>query len=314
MKPETLTRVREAMTCLKYQPNHLAVGLRMQRSDNIVVAVESIRNPFTSAFVEGISNVARMHGKQVLLAITGGDRAILNRHAAMIAGKRADGMIILSRNVTGLQTRRPEDDAALPIVIACEYSHDTDTPRVRIDNHEGAALAVGHLAGMGHRDIAAIAGPLDQTMCRDRLEGYKLGLARSKLIFDPILVAEGDFSLESGFDAMNRLLDVGTRITAVTCANDEMALGAINALQARGIAVPQQMSVMGFDNLRFGAFSTPPLTTIHIPVQELGETSMRLVLDVLLQPDAADAAREVILPHRLVVRGSTDSPPLHDLG
>jgi LacI family repressor for deo operon, udp, cdd, tsx, nupC, and nupG len=195
-----------------------------------------------------------------------------------------------------------------PLVAACEYPPDITLPRVRTDNHEASALIVGHLAELGHQRIAAITGPLDQFMSKDRLSGYKLGLLRARLEFDEALVATGDFSLQSGYDAMVRLLDDGADFTAVACANDEMALGALSALQQRGFSVPDEMSVAGFDDLRFGAFASPPLTTVHIPTVELGEAAMRLMLDSLLQPEDLQPSREVILPHRLIVRQSTAAP------
>lgn len=308
VRPGTIQRIETAIADLNYEPNHLAAGLRRQRSDNVIVAVPSIYNPFTSAFVEGIENVARANKMRVLLGITEGDSDTLNKYVAMIAGKQADGMILLERNLPDIVRRPPAKGKMPPLVAACEYPPDITLPRVRTDNHEASALIVGHLAELGHQRIAAITGPLDQFMSKDRLSGYKLGLLRARLAFDETLVANGDFSLQSGFDAMVRLLDGGAEFTAVACANDEMALGALSALQQRGFSVPDEMSVAGFDDLRFGAFASPPLTTIHIPTVEIGEAAMRLMLDSLLQPDDVQPSREVILPHRLIVRQSTAAP------
>jgi LacI family repressor for deo operon, udp, cdd, tsx, nupC, and nupG len=308
VRPATIERIEAAIADLNYEPNHLAAGLRRQRSDNVIVAVPSIYNPFTSAFVEGIENVARANKMRVLLGITEGDIDTLNKYVAMIAGKQADGMILLEKNLPDIVRKPPTKSKMPPLVAACEYPPDITLPRVRTDNHEASALIVGHLAELGHQRIAAITGPLDQFMSKDRLSGYKLGLLRARLEFDEALVATGDFSLQSGYDAMVRLLDDGADFTAVACANDEMALGALSALQQRGFSVPDEMSVAGFDDLRFGAFASPPLTTVHIPTVELGEAAMRLMLDSLLQPEDLQPSREVILPHRLIVRQSTAAP------
>jgi LacI family repressor for deo operon, udp, cdd, tsx, nupC, and nupG len=308
VRPATIERIEAAIADLNYEPNHLAAGLRRQRSDNVIVAVPSIYNPFTSAFVEGIENVARANKMRVLLGITEGDIDTLNKYVAMIAGKQADGMILLEKNLPDIVRKPPTKSKMPPLVAACEYPPDITLPRVRTDNHEASALIVGHLAELGHQRIAAITGPLDQFMSKDRLSGYKLGLLRARLEFDEALVATGDFSLQSGYDAMVRLLDDGADFTAVACANDEMALGALSALQQRGFSVPDEMSVAGFDDLRFGAFASPPLTTVHIPTVELGEAAMRLMLDSLLQSEDLQPSREVILPHRLIVRQSTAAP------
>jgi len=308
VRPATIERIEAAIADLNYEPNHLAAGLRRQRSDNVIVAVPSIYNPFTSAFVEGIENVARANKMRVLLGITEGDPETLNKYTSMIAGKQADGLILLEKNLPDIVLRPPAKSKLPPMVAACEYPPDLDLPRVRTDNHEASALIVGHLAELGHQRIAAITGPLDQFMSKDRLSGYKLGLLRARIEFDEGIVAHGDFSLQSGYDAMVRLLDGGADFTAVACANDEMAMGALSALQQRGISVPDEMSVAGFDDLRFGAFAIPPLTTVHIPTVEIGEAAMRLMLDSLLQQDREGPAREVVLPHRLIVRQSTAAP------
>ncbi len=308
VRPKTIERIEAAIADLNYEPNHLAAGLRRQRSDNVLVAVPSIHNPFTSAFVQGIENVARANRMRVLLGITEGDQDVLNKYAAMIAGKQADGMILLETNLPDIVNNPPAKGKVPPIVAACEYPSDLTLPRVRIDNHEAGALVVGHLAELGHTQIATITGPIAQQMSRDRLAGYRLGLARARLEFSEQLVAEGDFSLKSGYEAILKLIDSGVEFTAVTCANDEMAIGALSALQHRGISVPGEVSVAGFDDLRFGAFAIPPLTTVHSPTLEIGETAMRLMLDALLPADQQPGAREVVLPHRLVVRESTGAP------
>lgn len=308
VRPATIERIEAAIADLNYEPNHLAAGLRRQRSDNVIVAVPSIHNPFTSAFVQGIENVARANKMRVLLGITEGDPDTLNKYTSMIAGKQADGLILLEKNLPDIVLNPPAKSKLPPMVAACEYPPDLALPRVRTDNHEASALIVGHLADLGHRRIAAITGPLDQYMSKDRLSGYKLGLLRARIEFDEGLVAQGDFSLQSGYDAMVRLLDADADFTAVACANDEMAIGALSALHQRGISVPDEMSVAGFDDLRFAAFAIPPLTTVQIPTVEIGEAAMRLMLDSLIQRDETGPAREVVLPHKLILRQSTAAP------
>ncbi len=303
VRAETFKKIEAAIAELQYHPNMLASGLRRKRSDNIIVAIPSIFNPFTSAFVQGIENVARAAGYRLLLGITESDPVLLSGFVNMIAGKQADGMIVLDRLLpttifTGL---------TIPIVAACEYPPDIAMPRVRFDNVEATVTMVSHLASLGHKHIASITGPLDQYMARDRLAGFRLGLKRAGLTLDDTLVVQGDFSLESGYRAMVDLLAVSAPMTGVCCANDEMALGALAALREAGLDVPGQISVAGFDNLRFAEYASPPLTTIAVPTMETGETAMRLMLDLLRDP--VDAVREVVLPHRLIVRQSTGVVP-----
>jgi LacI family repressor for deo operon, udp, cdd, tsx, nupC, and nupG len=306
VREQTLTKIEAAVAELNYRPNMLASGLRRQRSDNIIVAAPSIFNPFTSAFVQGIENVAREAGYRVLLGITEADQVLLDSYVDMIAGKQADGLILLDTVLPSV-IKQGGGEAHPPIVAACEYPPNLAIPRVRQDNVEAVAMLVNHLAKLGHTSIAAITGPINQFMAIDRLAGYRLGLKRAGLQSDDRLIADGDFSLESGHRAMRDLLARGLPLTGVCCANDEMAIGALAALREAGIDVPGEVSVVGFDNLRFGAYSSPPLTTIDVPTIETGETAMRLMLDLLRDP--TDAKREVILPHRLVVRGSSGPAP-----
>ena len=298
--PETLKKIEAAIAELNYRPNMLAAGLRRQRSGNVIVAVPSIFNPFTSTFVQGIENVARENDYRVLLGITESDQALLDSYIDMIAGKQADGMILLD---TRLPSVINQPESAPPIVAACEYPPSLALPRVRIDNVEAGASLVEHLVKLGHRKLAAITGPIAQYMAKDRLAGFRLGLKRAGLSSEEAPVVHGDFSLESGYRAMRELLEAHRGFTGVCCANDEMAIGALAALREAGVDVPGEVSVTGFDNLRFAAFASAPLTTIEVPTLETGEAAMRLMLDLLRDP--ADVAREVVLPHRLVVRESS---------
>lgn len=303
VKEKTAQKIKDAIVALNYKPNMLAASLRRQKADAVIIAVPSIHNPFTSAFVQGVENVARENGTKVLLALTEGRQDLLDEHYEMVAGKQADGMIVLDLIIPSVLEKREPGAPPLPIVLACEYEDGIDQPRVRINDLEAAADAAAHLAALGHKKIACISGPSSQRMSRDRQRGFRLGLRRSGLKIDDDLIVEGDYSVQSGVAGANRLLDSGVKFTALFCENDEMALGAIHAIAARGLRVPEDISVTGIDNMRFAEFSNPGLTTVALPTTQIGEEAMRLMLDFALDPDGA--RREVILPHRLIVRGST---------
>lgn len=302
VRPATRRKIDEAIEKLNYRPNMLASGLRRQRSNNIIVAVPNISNPFTSRFVQGIENLAREAGYRVLLAITESDQLLLDSYVKMIAGKQADGLIVLD-TVQPCSPREDSEDTPTPIVLACEYPPDTTRSRVRHDNVEAMAAIVDHLVRLGHQKIAAITGPIEQRMGLDRLSGFKLGMRRAGLDVAQAPIAYGDFSLDAGYRSTAELLARGEAFTAICCASDEMAIGALARLREAGLKVPDDVSVTGFDNLRVSAFSIPPLTTVDVPIQGTGEAAMRLMLDLLRDPE--EAPREVILPHKLVVREST---------
>lgn len=303
----TRARVESAIAELGYRPNALASGLRRQRSENIIVVVPFINNPFFATVVQGIENVAHASGYKVLLGESQDRLERLDTYAAMLVSKEADGLILLGSLLPTVVREAVERGSRpnLRIVMACEYFPGLQAPNVRIDNVEAAGLATDHLVQLGHRRIAHITGPVQNPLSKDRLRGFKARLARSKLKLPAEYVVRGDFSAASGYTAMQKLLTLPSRPTAVFCANDEMAMGAVKAIREARLKVPDDLSVVGFDNIHFCEFVEPPLTTIGQPRSEIGETAMRLMLDVF---NDRRAPTSVVLPHTLIVRGSTRKP------
>jgi LacI family repressor for deo operon, udp, cdd, tsx, nupC, and nupG len=172
-------------------------------------------------------------------------------------------------------------------------------PNVRIDN---VAAATVHLVQLGHRSIAIVTGPPGNPVVKDRVRGYRQQMQRAGL---PLLAEHqviGDFSLESGYRGMRQLLALSRKPTAVFRANDEMAMGAIRAVEESGRRVPEGISIVGFDDLGFAEYVDPPLTTVRQPRHEIGETAMRLMFEVIA---GRGGAKTLVLPHQLVVRDST---------
>lgn len=298
--------VEEAARKLGYQPNALSRALRRQHSYSIVVVVPYIHNPFYSGVVQGIENVAHANSYKVLLGESQGSQQRLDTYGAMLLTKEADGLILLGAMLpTSLQPTARHPERRFPVVMACEYVPGFDAPNVRIDNAEAAAEMTDHLIGLGHRRIALIRGPSHNPLSADRLKGYRNRMSKQGLPVPAEYLVKGDFSAESGYQGMQKLLALSSRPTAIFCANDEMAMGAIRAAKEAKLRVPQDVSVVGFDDIRFSEFVDPPLTTIGQPQLELGETAMRLMLDVLA---GRSAAKAVVLPHRLILRGSSRSP------
>lgn len=301
----TRERVLLAIEQMKYTPNAIARQLRRRRNETVIVIVPQIANPFFSGIVQSIENVAMQLGYRVLLGETQGNQERLDHYADMVLTRVADGLILLGSLLPGVVRASMEAHHAptIPLVLACERFEGLDCPTVSIDNVAAGELAVRHLAERGCQRIATITGPLDNTLSQDRLQGYRSALAAAKLPLDPQWVVEGDFSIDSGRAAMEQLLDTGTVPDGVFCANDEMAIGAQQAIRVRGLAMPDDIALVGFDDLRFGAFAAPPLTTIRQPTTELGETAMRLLDAVLHHREVAN--RTVVLSHQLIERDST---------
>jgi LacI family repressor for deo operon, udp, cdd, tsx, nupC, and nupG len=305
--PGTRRRVLRAVERLGYAPNSAAKNLRTLRSGKLLVTVPDISNPFFSLILQGIEEAAHRAGYAVLLGDTQHNEKREERYALMLKRKEADGLIFLGH-------RLPKEAASLvraaaprcaPVVNGCEFSPRLGVPSVHIDNAKAAYEALDHLVGLGHRRIGAITGPLVSPLSRDRLRGATSRAKAAGATHD-LIVLHGDFSIESGVAAAEQLLSRTNPPTAVFCFNDEMAMGVMETARARGLRVPEDLSVVGFDDIRFARYMDPPLTTIAQPMREIGEGTVRLLLDILR--GNAIAPVSVTLPHKLVIRATTASP------
>jgi LacI family repressor for deo operon, udp, cdd, tsx, nupC, and nupG len=295
---ETRQRIHEVVKRLGYTPNALARNLRTARTRLIIALLPDIANPFFSEVIRGIEQVAHENGYSVLLGETQSSLVREQAYADMVAARQADGIITMSHRVPAIPI-----DGRLPVVNACEYVKDKKISSVYIDNVAAAGAAVDYLVTLGHRDIAFIAGPSSSPICVDREQGYQLALQRAKIAANPALIAVGDFSIEAGERAIDLFLSQGQTFSAVFCSNDEMAIGAMRALISHGLRVPGDVSVVGFDDIRFARYTSPPLTTVAQPKNALGREAMTMLIELLNDPEVPPRKR--VLSADLVVRGST---------
>jgi LacI family transcriptional regulator, repressor for deo operon, udp, cdd, tsx, nupC, and nupG len=302
----TRARVMESVASLGYQPNFAAKSLRTLRTEKILVTVPDISNPFFSQVIRGVEEAARAAGYSVLLGDTRHEAEREEEYAAMLLRREADGLIFLGHRLP--ETLAPmlaAQGARTPIVNGCEYSPELGVSGAHIDNARAAAEAMDHLYGLGHRAVGVITGPLASPLSRDRLEGVREA-AQAHGHGAGLRVAAGDFSIESGLREATVMLDGADRPTAIFCFSDEMAMGALEAIRRRGLTCPKDVSLAGFDDIRFAEFLNPPLTTVSQPMDRIGHEVVRLLLDIL--SGRADGLEHVTLPHRLVIRGSTAPP------
>src|SRR5437773_6128250 len=305
--PATRRKVLEAIERLGYEPNSTAQNLRTLRTAKLLVTVPDISNPFFSLILQGIEDTAQREGYSVLVGDTQHDEKREERYALMLKRKEADGLIFLGH-------RLPKEAAAIvramaprcaPVVNGCEFNPRLGIPSVHIDNARAASEAMDHLYRLGHRRIAIITGPLVSPLSRDRLAGV-LARAKKGRAERDASVMPGDFSIESGAVAAERLLGRRERPTAIFCFNDEMAMGVIQTARRRTLRVPDDLSVVGFDDIRFARCLDPPLTTVAQPMRAIGEGTVRLLLHIL--SGAPEPPGSVTLPHTLTVRSSTAPP------
>jgi len=301
VSPETRDRVQEAIRRLGYTPNVQARNLRTARTNIIVALVPDISNPFFAEVIRGIEQVAHQNGYSVLLGDTQHSRDREQTYADLLGTRQADGLITLLPHIPRIAT-----SGRLPIVNACEYVQDKTITSVYVDNIGAARDATAYLLMLGHRAIAFMTGPMSSPISVDRSLGYEKALTAAGIKRNRKLTVEGDFSAESAIRGMESLFSRGERFTAVFCSNDEMAFGAIRAIKSRGLRVPEDVSVVGFDDIRFGRYWDPPLTTVAQPMADLGREAMNMLIEILTDADVPPSKR--ILPTQLIVRGSAAPP------
>lgn len=302
LRPDTRTKVLSVVERLGYRPNLLARGLRRGETRSILLVAPKLSLFFLEIFA-GAEEAARAAGFAVLLGNSDGDPEREEAYFDQVSSGRADGIILLTGLAPSAYAHGKRPLPALVTVLERLQGHDA--PVVRIDHRQGAAEAVRHLIELGHRRIGHIAGSKNPVSTSHRIAGYRDALNAAEIPYDDDLVQAGDFSMDSGVEAMERLLALENPPTAVFAGNDEMAFGAMTAAHKQGLSVPNDISMVGFDDQKTAAFYIPALTTVNIPRHELGRRAAQELMDRL---GGRDSAHEIVLPTRLVVRESTAEP------
>lgn len=295
--PETRERVLRAVRETGYRANGAARDLRRGRARAILVLAPNLANPFFSAIIGAVAEVAAGAGLAVQVSDTRRGDARLEHLAH---DGRADGVILLD----GALDPALVAGLGLPVVTACEWVEGADLPGVAVDNAAAAASAVAHLLALGHRSVAHLAGPAGNVLSLAREEGWREAAGGRAGPLWP-----GDFTLASGAAAARLWLASAARPTAVACASDECAMGLISELARHGVAVPRDLSVTGFDDIEIAGRFIPALTTVRQPREALGREAARLLVAALGGGEPPPPRRRRTLPTRLVVRASAAPPP-----
>ncbi len=305
----TRERVLEAARTLDYVPNALARGLLKSRVPVVAVIVHDITDPYFSEVVRGVEDAASAAG---YLVITCSSERDADREAEVVRLLRSIRAAAVVFAGSGLDdpVRNDEMDRHLAAMRADGAAivhlspHAHGEPEVGVDNAAGLAAMVGALVGLGHRRIAFLAGPSSLFVARERLAGYRQGLEAAGIPYDERLVVRSSFDAGGGALGVDVLLDAGVTFTAIACANDLLALGALQRLAALGIAVPGAVSVAGFDDISTAALTAPSLSTVRLPLRELGRRGFAHA-DAVLRGDPAVPQR---LPTTVILRDSTAAP------
>jgi len=302
--PATRKRVLEAVRRSGYQMNGIARSLRTQSTRTIGIIVSDIRNPFFSAIVKAVEDVARTNGYSVLICNADEDGRNEEVALRLLIERQVSGLIHCSVGAN-LDLLRVLQKKSIPLVDLDRQSGLEDVDTVVVDNQLGAALATRHLLELGHKRVAMISGPKHLSNARKRLVGFRKTLRAAKVVIPNEYIEFGDFREPSGQIAANRLLSLPTPPSAIFVANNEMMAGALCAIRERGIKVPRELSLIGFDDVRWAQYSDPPLTVVSQPTEAMGQKAAELLLGRLRGESVANT---VVFEPRLVVRRSTAVP------
>ena len=286
---------------LGYESSLIARSLRSQRTNVIGILVSGIE-PFSAELLKGAARALHDTGFELIVYSGGmsGQEGWERRPPSRLGGTLTDGIILVTPTVT-------EVAAHHPVVAVDPHVGDSVLPTVMAQNLEGARAATEHLIELGHQRIGFLAGRPDLESARRREAGYRAALADAGIEFDPALIRVGGFTEETARGPAEELLSLDDRPTAVFASNDLSAIAVLRAADERGLSVPDDLSVVGFDNIPESALTDPPLTTVDQSIQSLGEEAVRLLIDLIEHPEhrTGDAPAQITLPTHLVVRRTT---------
>ncbi|MFS0795051.1 LacI family DNA-binding transcriptional regulator [Microbacterium sp. 1P10AE] len=299
---ETRRRVEKVMDELGFSPNFFAQALNRNRSNTIALIAQDITNPFYPSLARGLQSAVSSQNQVVMLFDAGaGEGALTQAFVTDAIQRRADGVVIAVSDVDDDIARLRE--AGIPVVAVGAGASTLPIDWVTADDERIAADAVMHLHLLGHRRIATITGPLGHTPGKPRHLGYRRAMHDLDLPVAADMVEHGEWTRESGFDAMTRLMSRPDRPTAVFCGNDMMAIGALDAAQRQGLAVPEDVAIIGVDDIEAAALVRPALTTVRIPAEEIGRAAGELLLHRIAE-GMTTTHRHVLVQHTLQTRES----------
>ncbi len=306
VSPQTRARVEEAIRELGYRPNRLARGLRLKQTHTLALAVTDITNPFWTTIVRGVEDAAHQSGFSVILCNTDESEEKQNQYLDVLVQKQVDG-ILLAPVCASDELCDWIEKLAIPVVMLDRRIPFAQVDVVRGDSEDGAYRLVQHLIALGHRRIAILSGPKEVSTAQDRVAGYCRALAENGLEICQDWIQYGKFSQASGYEMARQVLGICPCPTALFAANNFIAAGALRALYDLGLKVPEDVSVVAFDDVTNGQPVEPFLTAADQPAYEMGRRATELLL-ARLSDQIEDAYQEIVLPVKIIIRRSSGPP------
>ena len=300
--PVTRQRIEALLRETEYRPNGVARGLKLRQTLVLAVVIPDITNPFFAALFRGVEDGASPRGYNVLLCNTDGSPERQRSHLQSLHARRVDGVILASSFLKD-STVRWLRKQRIPYVLVNRYSDEAHDPFVGSDDLVGGRIATAHLADLGHRRIGHLAGKATVSTGVLRRRGYLATLAERGLSTDPRLVIESGYTEEGGARAAERLLALADRPTAIFAVTDMTAVGAFGVARQLGLRIPEDVAIVGYNDIPLASRMVPALTTIHVPIHDFGSVAARLLLEQIETGEPSQ--RRVIFNPELIVRGST---------
>lgn len=302
LDPATAARVRQVIEELGYVPSAGAVSLARGRTRVVGMLVPSLTWPWVGEVLQGVVDVVEAEGYGLLLfSASRGEESIL-RFASKVSAKSFDALVVIEPEGT-LEYLAELHRKGMPVVLIDDRGHRPEFPSVSPTNREGGASAARHLLGLGRRHPVVVTGPEGLGCTQDRLDGFRSVYDEAGIALAPGAVVGGDFTFEGGREAIRGLLAAGIRFDAVFAHNDLSAAGALRALSEASLRVPQDVAVVGFDDVPLASYTEPPLTTVRQELRQMGETAARMLMSFFDGTSLPTAP--VTLETTLIVRGST---------
>ncbi|OIJ12440.1 catabolite control protein A [Anaerobacillus alkalilacustris] len=303
VKPTTRKKVLEAIERLGYRPNAVARGLASKRTTTVGVIIPDISSIFFSELARGIEDIATMYKYNIILCNSDHNKEKEIHLLNTLLEKQVDGIVFMGSQITEEHVEQFKR-SPVPIVLSATIDPGKEFPSVNINYEQAAYDAVKFLIENGHTKVAMLSGSLeDPVNGYQKYAGYRRAIEEANITFNDDYVVIGDYTYDSGIEAMEMFLGLNERPTAIFAGTDEMALGIIHGAQDKGYNVPNDIEVIGFDNTRLAAMVRPTLTSVVQPMYDIGAVSMRLLTKYMNKEEVSDEV--VLLPHRIEFRQST---------
>ncbi len=301
---EIREKVMRIVAELNYTPSAIARSLKVRETKTIGLLVTATNNPFFAEVMAGVEQYCQKNQYNLIIATTGGDAKRLQQNLQTLMHKQVDGLLLMcgdSRFQADIELA-----ISLPLVVMDWWFTELNADKILENSALGGYLATKALIDAGHRKIGIITGNLKKSVAQNRLQGYKNALSEAKIALNPHWIVASHFDFEGGVLGIQSLLTQSSRPTAVFCCSDTIAVGAYQAIQQQGLRIPQDLSIMGYDDIELARYLSPPLSTICQPKAELGKLAVEALLQRIKNPN--ENYRTLVLEPTCILRGSISTP------